>query len=92
MIVNGIPQLPNENLREAIIKKSRSNLGVELHNFDICVTHRLPTRSNMVIPAILVQLSNRDKKNQLTRASKNMKFNGGDMNLNPSLPIFIDII
>ncbi len=43
----------------------------------------------MAVPAIIVKMNNRDKKNQLVKACKIRRIKGADIGLNPSLPIFI---
>lgn len=87
VIINGIPQMQNENVYEWV-KLVADKLDVTLYEYDISTAHRLPARGDN-IPPIVVRLNNRDKKSKLISSSRRIKLHGKDLNLNPAVPIFV---
>ncbi len=86
MIINGIPQTEEENLKEAL-KNIAQKLEVEIQDYHICALHRLPSKQK--IPRTLVRLNNSDVRRDLVRNSKKKRLNGIAFGISPQ-PIFVD--
>ena len=87
LIINGIPTVENEDVREQV-KLVAKALNIVLHDSDICTAHRLPSRKDR-IPAIVVRLNNRDKKSNMIKSSRQKRLNGKDLNFVPAVPIYV---
>lgn len=88
VIIQGIPVVEGENVREQVMRLAK-RLKVEIFDYDINATHRLPSREN-AIPPIIVRLNNREKKSALVANSKKLRLRGDDSSQNSSVPIFVN--
>ncbi len=86
VIINGIPQTEEENLKE-VLKNIPQKLEVEDQDYHICALHRLPSKRK--IPPIIVRLNNSVVRRDLVRNSKKKRLNGNAFGIGPQ-PIFVD--
>ncbi len=61
IVISGIPQKENENLRE-IISKWGTRLNVAVHDYDVSTIHRRPSNITNKV-TIIAKFNNRDAKN-----------------------------
>ncbi len=87
VIVNNIPFMPEENVRE-LIKELAACMEVPINNADIVAVHRPPSKSQA--PSLIAKFVNRDTKINQVKASKNRRIDGSRMNFTLVLPIFCD--
>lgn len=87
VIINGIPNTEGENIHEVIIDIAK-NLEVNLNEYEINTAHRLYANKDK-IPAIIVRLNNRNKKQQLIKNSKRIRLHGKNLNMEPAVPIYV---
>lgn len=86
IIINGIPVLQDEDVKD-IIKVVASSLEIEVHDYEICMAHRLPSKGKS--QPIIVRFNNYEKRNEMIRKGKLKKLTGADFGLD-SQPIYID--
>lgn len=76
VIITGIPQEPDEDLKEKITELAEK-LGVKLYEYDICATHRLSKKGEA--PAIVVKMNNREKKMKMIKEGRKRKIQASDI-------------
>lgn len=86
--LHNVPEISGENL-EKIVCKIGEKLQVEMKKEDIEVVHRIKSRNSKQPPPIIVQFTNRRKRNELLE-QKRRKLTTGDIGMDRNDKIYIN--
>lgn len=89
--IDGVPEVPNEKI-ENIVSKLSNMVGVNIcPEADVQAVHRVPTKRKSGIKPIILQFSNRQKRNLFLQKSKGIQIKSTDFVSNvPQTTVYVN--